>query len=176
MNADSVFDQFKEGKKIYVRYSWYWLDEENKAHHSDNYSLVFPSTSEVGATSGARAIAATKRLNTIEDIDSDFEMYAAAPNIPNVIVPSLSGDVDIVLTDFSAENVYTIKFKTKGSTTLKFYIGNVDKTWILYQKVNKNIQDAIAKYVKKNSSSQFSSGKEYLITIELDMITRIVEN
>ena len=176
LNADSVFDQFKEGKKIYVRYSWYWLDEKNEAHHSDNYSLVFPSTSEVGATSGARAIAATKRLNTIEDIDSDFEMYAAAPNIPNVIVPALSGDVDIVLTDFSAENVYTIKFKTKGPTTLTFYIGNVDKTWILYQKVNKNIQDAITKFVKEHSNSQFSAGKEYLITIELDMITRLVEN
>ena len=59
---------------------------------------------------------------------------------------------------------------------MTFYIGNVDKTWILYQKVNKNIQDAITNFVKKHSSSQFSAGKEYLITIELDMITRLVEN
>lgn len=176
LSAESTFNQFKDGKKIYARYSWYWLDEEKVAHHSDNYSLVFPSTSEVGATSGARAIEAVKRLNTIEGLDPDFEMYAAAPNIPNVIVPALSGVVDIILTDFSAENVYTIKFKTEGETTLKFYIGNVDKTWILYPKVNESIQDAIAKYVKEHSSAQFSPGKEYLITIELDMITRLVEN
>lgn len=172
LSTESTFDQFKEGKKIYARYSWYWLDKEKSAHYSDNYSLVFPSTSEVGAASGAKAIESTKRLNTITAVVKDDgepidNTYAIAPGIPNVIVPELSGSVYILLTDFSAENSYTFKFKTKAttSTSLEFRVRNLGGVDVPYAAIN-----------NKMSSYKINAGKEYLMSIELDMVSRFVEN
>lgn len=163
-------------KRIVMKYAWFWQNDEFDTRYSDEYSLVFPSTSEVGATSSARTASVSKKLNTIEGEDPDFDMYAAAPNMPNVIVPELSGEVDIVLADYSAENTYTIKFSTLASTTLTFYIGNIDKTHREYQKVNAEMENAMKTYLNKRSNFTFDAGKEYLITIELDMITRLIAN
>lgn len=168
LSTTDILDEFKSGKKIYARYSWYWIDSKNEAHHSDNYSLVFPSTSEVGAASGARAIGAAKRLNTVTtSMEDDIVKYAIAPGIPNVIVPEFSGDVDILLADFSSENSYTFKFKTKAgtSTSLTFLVRNIAGVDLPYAAIN-----------NKMSNYQINAGKEYLMSIELDMVSRFVEN
>jgi len=99
---------FQNKTHLYVKYAWYW-EENNTYHYSDEYSLVFPSTSEVGAT--PRNNKKDKKLNTITSIDDNYEMYVIYPGIPNVIDPTtctLNGSIDILLADYSAECQYKL--------------------------------------------------------------------
>ena len=178
ISDQQIVEKLIEKKHLYAKYAWYWKDDSDNIHYSDEFSLVFPSTSEVGAS--ARSKAESKKLNTIEAVDSRYGMYVVYPGMPNVFDPTactLTSDTEILLGDYSTECQYKIQF-TVGSNPidLSFYVLDVNGAWFLSNELNLNVKQALKSYSRSRATIenvQFAANTKYIISIELGMVTQI---
>lgn len=171
----NIIDSLMNNKRLYLKYVWYWRDSsDNSIHRSDTYSLVFPSITETGAT--ARNKAESKKINTINGPDDDYDMYVVYPGMPNVIVPELTGDsIELLLADYSAENEYKVQF-TVGPDDIEqlvVYQLDVNGTYIENRAATNAVAAAIKAYTRRRTATvTFSKNTKYFISMQLDMVTQ----
>jgi hypothetical protein len=159
-------------ERLYISYTWYYTDDNGVEHVSDSYSIVVPSYTEVGANSSDYV---TKEQ--YEELNSKIrkdtytselqnDMYMCYTNKTNIIQGELTGEVEVILNDFSKNNQYDIKFKTgSSSVNFKFYS---------YSEINGTVLGDWN--INTNTNYVFPENSEFLIKIRQDMIEVIGDN
>ncbi len=145
VNDDQIMSKLQAKKHLYAKYAWYWYDDNDVAHYSDEYSLVFPSTTEVGASSNSIRTASSSTsasgTNVIDSLDYEFDFggddISAAllqPDIPNVLSVGLESGMNFCFKDYSEDKHYIVKFQPKAGSaniardSIALWSQNVDGT------------------------------------------------
>lgn len=193
LNDKNLSANLSGDSRFYLRYEWYYVDENNEIHKSDHYSMMVPSFGEVGAKAGASVskseiqelkqalepdVATVSYVSEEEIEELDGETNTGLVDYPTTgfyIEPhqcsilenfSDNNDKKIIFQSYSEGKTYKMKFST-GSSTLS--VGNrASSTTIAFYANQGNGPEKIDEL--NNTSLTFAANKTYFIAVNLEMI------
>jgi len=182
--------------RFYLRFYWYYADD-GVAHQSDHFSMVVPSSTEVGAKAGASvskseiyelkqaletdvATAAYLTDEDIEELDGEADAglmtyptpgFYANPFQCTILEDFASSTKKIILQSYSSGKTYKLKFTT-GSLALTVGTRPTATKVAFFGNYGEG-PEALSEL--NESGVAFDANTTYLIAINLDMIQVIAK-
>lgn len=165
---------FSRSTRLYMKYAWYYLDDDGTKHTSDVQSMVLPSQTENHSPDGTQNIGSST-LQVVEvtyadasDYSFSRDAYSIRPLQISVLKEGVGTSNNYVnLVGYSAGTEYKIKFSANNTMVVG---GNQANSIQIYG-------DGVLVDELNGSSIQatFLSGKTYLISILAGMVSILAE-
>lgn len=185
LEDNDLAQDLTQQSKFYLRFVWYYIDDEDEVHSSDHFSMVVPSYAEVGAKAGSSVSkseiyeikqaletqVATVSYTIEEDEQHPIQGYYVNPYQCTILEDFESKPKNIILQSYSEGKTYKLKFRTGSSDVT---VGNSASTTSI--RFNANYGNGPEGVDELNASNiVFTANTTYLIALNLGMIQVIAK-
>lgn len=165
---------FNKSTRLYMKYAWYYLDDDGAMHTSDIQSMVLPSQTETHGPANTQNVGSSAlqvvEVTYADDSDNNFsrDAYSISPSQISVLKEGIGTSNNTVnLVGYSAGTEYKVKFKANNTMLAG---GNQNNSIQVYG------DGALVDELNGSSiQATFSSGKTYLISILAGMVSILAE-